>query len=170
MRHRGIAEALRVARPSLSWTCCVVDRLLPSDRILLIASHPFSPEQMSAQTKALDELTQSDMFRKTKELVTCPESDSFVCEVCKWMIPGVGLSTIALLVFLLTWPHGEWPVFVRFFEGWTDIFRFRLLIDQSKFTGTKRYLIAAVPHGVVPLGSIITGAYVRQVGGVLWWW
>lgn len=119
--------------------------------------------KMSAQAEALDELTQSDMFKQTKELVTCPESDSFVCELCKWMIPGVvGISTFSLLAILLTWPHGEWPIVVRFFQGWTDIFGFRLLIDQSKFDARKRYLIAAVPHGVVPLGSIITGAYIRQ--------
>jgi hypothetical protein len=41
-----------------------------------------------------------------------------------------------------------------------DIFSFRLKIDQTKFNPDARYLLVTVPHGVVPLGSIMGGAQV----------
>jgi len=83
--------------------------------------------------------------------------------MCEKIDPGVVvLGFFALMIISLLYPSREWPLFTRFFETFFDIFSFRFVINQDRFDPRKRYLFVAAPHGIVPLGSFMAIAYIRQ--------
>ena len=91
------------------------------------------------------------------------DGGSLVCVMCEKVDPGViVLGFVALMLLSLLHPTREWRLFARFFETFFDIFSFRFVIDESRFDPHKRYVFVAVPHGVVPLGSFMAIAYIRQ--------